>query len=306
MAQSSKQASNLQAQMSSSPMSSTPYPATIPYADIDDFRFAGPIHVNSLTPVTVYAVDEFCVGTIAYICNLVLMAPAFLVRHASIASRLYKVLLELKRCPPLPDRRMSAESVKFEKKLYIYARHLIKTLVPGAILSSNRTAPSPAEFIAEFATFVKGIKRREAYILRCHERSVSVDEEREQWNYLLATQHSAFVQVNGICHDPIAIDKVPSAVNAYVKFAFLHNHILSTLASDQLLTDMIDDYWALIEYMREKKLAKNAINGLTTLVSAAQLSRNIIRARIPPPPPEPPVLERADATYNSDNAGLVW
>ena len=291
-------------------MSSMSYPATIPYMEVQDLCFIALIHVDSLTPVTVYAVDEFCVGTIAYICNLVLMAPAFLVRHASIASRLYKVLLELKRCPPLPDRRMSAESVKFEKKLYIYARHLIKTLVPGAIHSSNRTSPNPAEFIAEFASFVKEIKRREAYILRRHERSVSVDEEREQWNYLLATQHSAFVQVNGICHDPSAIDKVPSAVNAYVKFALMHNHILSTLASDQLLTDIIDDYWALIEYMREKKLAKNVINGLTTLVGAVQLSRNIIRERdhiaIPPPPPEPPVLERADATYDSDNAGLVW
>jgi hypothetical protein len=274
--------------------------------EVQDLCFTALIHVDSLTPVTIYSVDDYAVGTIAYICNLVLMAPAFLVRHASIASRLYKVLLELKRCPPPPDARASAESTRFEKCLYEYVKYVIKTLVPGARHSSNRTALSPAEFIAEFADLVRKIKCRKAYILRRHERSVSVDDEREMWGMFLMKLNSTFVQVSDICHDPSAIDKVSSAVDAYVKFALLHNHILTTLACDEQLTVIIDDYWALIEYMKRKKLPKNAIHGLTTLVGAVQLSRNIVRARIPPPPAEHPALERAAGTYDSDNAGLVW
>lgn len=300
-----------------------PYPSTIPYTEIHDFRFTRRIHVDSLTPTTIYSVDEYAVGTIAYICNLVLMAPAFLVRHASIASRLYNVLVELKRCPPTPDRqgrwhshdasdypRASAGSVKFEKTLYSYARYVIRTLVPGAKHSSNRTAPSPAEFIAEFATFIRQAKRREAYVWRRHSRSVSAAEECAQSNDLLVAANDAFIRVNTICRDPSAIDKVPGAVNAYVKFALLHNHILGAWSYEEQLTAMVDDYWALIEYMKEKKLPKNAIESLMTLVAAVQLSRNIVHeselTAIPPPPPEHPVLEHENATYDSDNAGLVW
>ncbi len=283
--------------MSSSPIS---YPPTIPYTEIDDFRFVGPIRLDSLTPRTVFAVDEFCVGAIAYICNLVLMAPAFLVRHASIASSLYKLIKELETNPPPPHPRYSAENVEFEKKLYMYARRIISVLVPGVKNNNNTSpAPTPAEFIAEFAALVKRIKRREKYVWRRHSRRVTASDELAQANDLLIATNSAFARVYALCRDPSAIDKAAAAVKDYAKFAMLHLHILGLWSLEDQLTVMIEDYWALIHYMKDKKISKAASDRLIALVAAAQLSRNIVRARIPPPPPEPPVLERGDA-YDSD------
>ncbi len=277
-------------------MTSTPYPTTIAFTELDDAYFIQNIFskVHSLHIGGLYIVDDFIVGPVACICHFILMAPAFLVRHASLAASLYNTLEGLDAAADAllkearTDPGINKENIKFEKKMYQYVRYIIKTLVPGAVCNSNTFAPkSAAEFLAEFNAFLKTNRRRAAYLVRR-----SSPQIHEEWHEYITFVQTEFARVKLLSHDATSADKANAALDKYARFALLHNHIVGTSTAHVGLSAMITDYWALIEHMKAKKFPKGVMNGFLTLVSAVQLSRNyVLQPEIPLPPANPPALQ---------------
>jgi hypothetical protein len=280
-------------------MSSTPYPAAITFTELDDARFIQTIFstTHSLHISGLYIVDDFIVGPVACICHYILMAPAFLIRHASLAASLYNTLEGLNAVADarLKDARtdpgINTENIKFEKKMYMYVRYLIKTLVPGAVLNSNTFAPkSAAEFLAEFNAFLKTNRRRAAYLVRRNSPQI-----HEEWHEYITFMQTEFARVKLLSHDASSTDKAIAALEKYVRFALLHNHIIGASTAHGGLTAMIDDYWALVEHLKAKKFPNDITSGFLTLVAAVQLNRNRVPLpEIPEPPADPPALQHEE------------
>lgn len=277
------------------PRLSMSYPATIPYTELDDAYFIFSIRVDALTPMAVFAVDEYTVGVIAYICNLVLMAPAFLVRHASLAASLYRTLEGLKN---EATEAGTSDNAMFEKKLYIYVRHIIKVLVPAVTQQdSNKRVPlTPADFLAEFKAFVQKAKARSTYLVSHNPHKI-----HEEWHDYITFMQTEFERVNLLCRDPSQTDKAILALTKYTKFALLYNHVIGACMGYDVLTLMIDAYLALQDYLKAKKFPKPMFAEITLLVAAVQLCRNHVlpppEPDIPEPPANPPALVRSDAFY---------
>ncbi len=265
-------------------MSSTPYPATIAFTELDDAYFFAGANLDTMKTDSMYRVDDYCVGVIAYICNLVVMTPAFLVRHARLAASLYRTLEGLKKVAEAG----ASEDAKFEKKLYMYARHIIKVLVPGATQTSNKCAPmSPATFVMEFKQLWRRINRRSAYLFRRNPHRI-----HEEWHEYVTFMQTEFGRVRDLCYDPSQIDKAVVGLKKYIKFALLYNHVIGTSTAYSGLTGMIDDYSTLQEHLKAKKFPNSVFAGLTSLVSALQLCRNhVAQPEIPEPPADPPALQ---------------
>ncbi len=223
-------------------MSSTPYPATIPFTEYDELRLLR--HTYDLCGTSVvYEIGEFNVRSLAFFCSLVLSAPAFLIKNTATTVSLYSVLGGAIRTVPGD----ADENVKFEYKLYKSTRRLIRALLPDIANSSNRAA------VTTTVEFIRDIDRLRYVITQ---RSPPETSSEEQARVCVEFINTEFERINTLCRDHAATDKAGIALEKFGRYVLLHYHILSRASDISTLEMFRVNFRELYDYIVDKKLFK--------------------------------------------------
>lgn len=113
-------------------------------------------------------------------------------------------------------------------------------------------------------------------------------------------------RIRELCLDPTSFDKAVAGLENYIKFAFLHHHIIRRWTSNDVIEEMKELYTQIRKPMRRKKFPTHVRAGIDTLIASLELIRPTPEPaeEVPPPPPEPPVFRRMGHWRIGENARL--
>lgn len=278
-------------------------PRIAPYTELDDVRLLWGVEPEHLTMARIYNVSTYSVSVLGYICAIVIMTPAFLVNHAAMAAQLFGVLKEFKVGDPLFNPAVVDDSAEFEEKLYRYTLYLITVFVPGVMQNTNTSGTAtPADFVNTFKEFVERVQRRRAY-LATPKKEMAIPETYEvAMTYMQTEIH----RIRELSLDPTALDKAVAGLENYIKFAFLHHHIIRRWTSTDVIEEMKELYMQIRKPLRRKKFPFQVRAGIDTLIASLELIQPTPTPTpvddIPPPPPEPPMFRRMGRWRVGENA----
>ncbi len=301
-------------QMTSTP---TPRPPTIPFSDMDDVSALNPFYFMSNDVNVQYTYRESSIRSIACICTAILSAPAFLVRHASIAASLYSTLTSLKNSPLPAEEGIDTE---LELRTYHYTRLLIELMVPAAV--SDRIM-QPLEFLNEFTRHVRRIKERDSYIRRHYDAT----QRREAYKpcYIYVNREFHTIQNTYRYDFDRAGDKAVAALTSHIKFVLAHMHVIGPLTpynSLCMMSIIFADLYGFLE--RNRRVSKYVLDMFSVLrlstsiweinkivnddaAASSATTSSAADAPIDTPAPtvsapaDPPVLQRAPAVVEAES-----